>query len=75
MTILENMSLADNKGRFYGLGRGTNKARIDYYREQLAQLGLGLEDKLHVKVTFRRTAPGDGTADVYDDTNRVFDPG
>ena len=50
MTILENMSLADNKGRFYGLGRGTNKARIDYYREQLAQLGLGLEDKLHVKV-------------------------
>ena len=50
MTILENMSLADNKRRFYGLGRGTNKARIDYYREQLAQLGLGLEDKLHVKV-------------------------
>ena len=50
MTILENMSLADNKGKFYGLGRGTNKARIDYYREQLAQLGLGLEDKLHVKV-------------------------
>ena len=23
---------------------------LDYYREQLAQLGLGLEDKLHVKV-------------------------
>lgn len=42
--------MQDNKGRFYGLGRGTNKARIDYYREQLAQLGLGLEDKLHVKV-------------------------
>ena len=50
MTILENMSLADNKGRFYGLGRGTNKARIDYYREQLAQLGLGLEDRLTSKV-------------------------
>ena len=27
------------------------------------------------RITFRRTAPGDGTADVYDDTNRVFDPG
>lgn len=50
MTILENMSLADNKGKFYGLGRGTNRARIGYYREQLAQLGLGLEDKLEVKV-------------------------
>ena len=50
MTILENMSLADNKGKIYGLSRGTNKARIDYYRENLALLGLGLEDKLDVKV-------------------------
>ena len=50
MTILENMSLADNKGKRYGLGRGTNKTRIDYYREQLRQLNLGLEDKLDVKV-------------------------
>ena len=50
MTILENMALADNKGKLYGLGRGTNKARIEYYREQLAQLGLGLEGKMDVKV-------------------------
>lgn len=50
MTILENMSLADNKGRRYGLGRGVNKARISYYRELLEQLGLGLEDKLHTQV-------------------------
>ena len=50
MTILENMSLADNKGKFYGLGRGINKARIDYYKETLSQLGLGLEDKMDVKV-------------------------
>ena len=50
MTILENLSLADNKGKLYGLGRGTNKARIAYYREQLSQLNLGLEDKLDVKV-------------------------
>ena len=50
MTILENMSIADNKGKFYGLGRGINKARIDYYKETLAQLGLGLEDKMDVKV-------------------------
>ena len=50
MTILENMSLADNKGKVFGLSRGTNKARIDYYREQLSQLGLGLEDKMGVQV-------------------------
>ena len=50
MTILENLSLADNKGKLYGLGRGTNKARIAYYREQLSQLNLGLEDQLDVKV-------------------------
>lgn len=50
MTILENMSLADNKGSVYGLRRGTNKARTEYYRELLGQLGLGLEDKMDVKV-------------------------
>ena len=50
MTILENMSLADNKGKVYGFGRGTSKARISYYRESLSQLGLGLEDKLDIKV-------------------------
>ena len=50
MTILENMSIADNKGKAYGLGRCVNKARTDFYKEQLAQLNLGLEDKLHVKV-------------------------
>ncbi|MCI8583828.1 MAG: ATP-binding cassette domain-containing protein [Dorea sp.] len=50
MTILENMSLADNKGKIYGFRRGTNKTRISYYRELLAQLKLGLEDKLEAKV-------------------------
>ena len=50
MTILENMALADNKGKMYGLLRGTNKNRISYYREQLSRLNLGLEDKMDVKV-------------------------
>ncbi len=50
MTILENMSLADNKGKLFDLRWGTNKRRIDFYREQLSFLGLGLEDKLDVKV-------------------------
>ncbi len=50
MTILENMSLADNKGKSYDLSFGTNKKRIGYYKELLAQLGLGLEDKLHTRI-------------------------
>lgn len=50
MTILENMSLADNKGKIYGLSRGKNKKRINDYRESLSRLGLGLEDKMEVKV-------------------------
>lgn len=50
LTILENMSLADNKGRRYNLTAGINKKRRSFYREQLASLGLGLEDKLDVKL-------------------------
>ncbi|MCC2165042.1 ATP-binding cassette domain-containing protein [Brotaphodocola catenula] len=50
MTILENMSLADNKGKPFDLRPGTNRQRVDFYREQLKSLGLGLEDKMDVKV-------------------------
>ncbi len=50
MTILENMAIADNKKKSYGLSMGINKSRINFYKEQLKSLNLGLEDKLHVKV-------------------------
>lgn len=50
LTMLENLSLADNKGKAFGLGFGVNKKRIDFYRSELAALGLGLEDKLDVKM-------------------------
>ena len=50
LTMLENMSLADNKGKRFGLGFGVNRKRIDFYRSELASLGLGLEDKLDVKM-------------------------
>lgn len=50
MTILENLSIADHKGKSYDLRRGIQKKRVDFYREQLSLLNLGLEDKLHVKV-------------------------
>ena len=50
MTILENMALADNKGKPFNLRRGTDKRRIEFYRDQLSRLNLGLEDKLNVRV-------------------------
>ena len=50
LTMLENMSLADNKGKPFGLSRGINRQRRDFYRAQLATLGLGLEDKMDVKL-------------------------
>ena len=50
MTILENMSLADNKGKPFVLGFVTNRKRVSYYRELLSQLGLGLEDMMGSKV-------------------------
>ena len=50
LTVLENLSLADNKGKPFGLGRGINRRRVADYREQLAGLGLGLEDKLDVRM-------------------------
>lgn len=50
MTILENLSLADNKGKAYNLGKGINKAKLEEYRELLQKLNLGLEDKLYTQV-------------------------
>lgn len=50
MTILENMSIADNKGKSYNLSRGVNKAKVEIYREMLRPLNLGLEDKMGVQV-------------------------
>ena len=50
MQIEENMALAARRGKFRSLLPGiTNKERA-YYREQLATLGLGLEDRMTAKV-------------------------
>lgn len=46
MTIWENLSLADNKAKSYGLTFGLNRKRKDFYREQLSLLGMGLENRL-----------------------------
>ncbi len=49
LTITENMALADHKGKRFGLTRGVNRARVDEYREMLASLDLGLEDKMDIR--------------------------
>ena len=50
LTILENMALADNKNRHYGLTRAINKKRIDYYKSLLEKCGIGLENRLSAVV-------------------------
>lgn len=50
LTILENLSLADRKGKRYGLSRGVSRKKIDEYRSRLQLLKLGLEDKLDLPV-------------------------
>lgn len=50
LTILENMALADNKGKHYNLTPGISKKRVDYYRNQLEMLHLGLENKINMPV-------------------------
>ena len=50
LTVLENMALADRKGRPFGLSWGVEKRRAGYYQQQLERLHLGLENRLGQKV-------------------------
>ncbi|HZJ77208.1 MAG TPA: ATP-binding cassette domain-containing protein [Clostridia bacterium] len=50
LTILENMALADNKNRLYGLSIGVNKKRTSYYQSLLECCEMGLENRLGVQV-------------------------
>ncbi|MDD3339373.1 MAG: ATP-binding cassette domain-containing protein [Lachnospiraceae bacterium] len=50
MTIMENMSIAENKGKPFNLGRGVKKDKMEYFQSLLRPLNLGLEDKMHTKV-------------------------
>ena len=40
------MSIADNKGKRYGLTPGLNNKRRDFYKSQLELLGMGLENRM-----------------------------
>ena len=50
MGIDENLALASRRGKRRGSGWGITKAEREHYRELLAPLGLGLEDRLSTKV-------------------------
>ncbi len=50
MTIEENLALAYSRNKKRTLGRGVTRKRKDIFREFLATLHLGLEDRLNAKV-------------------------
>ncbi|WP_028883750.1 ABC transporter ATP-binding protein [Taylorella asinigenitalis] len=49
LTVLENLALAANKGKFYGLGLGFNSNDRAYFAESLKKLNMGLENYLDQK--------------------------
>ncbi len=50
LTIIENMALADNKGKLFGLTPAVLKKRIEYYKSLVSMCGMGLENRMNVKV-------------------------
>lgn len=50
MTVAENMLLAELRGTKHSLRMSLNSVRIKRYCDRLARIGLGLEERLNVKV-------------------------
>ncbi len=50
MEIIENLALADRRGKRRGLGWGVTAGERDRYHELLKELDLGLEDRMTAKV-------------------------
>jgi len=50
MTIEENLALAYNRKRKNGLRLGVQRQDVDFFREKISQLGMGLENRLKTKV-------------------------
>lgn len=50
MTIEENLAIAYSRGKRRGLELGVNRNRRKWFKEQLATLGLNLEDRLTARV-------------------------
>ena len=43
MTVFENLSMAKNKGKKFGFTFGNDLKNLEFYKEQVASLGLGIE--------------------------------
>lgn len=52
MTIFENLSMADNKGKRFGFSLGLNHLRKEDYKKLLKELDLGLEDFMDTEVKY-----------------------
>jgi len=52
MTIEENLSIAICKNRFHGFQPGINRKDREYFRERLALLEMGLENRMNQKAKF-----------------------
>lgn len=50
LTITQNMAMAYNKGKSFGLSKGVNKDLIPLFKKELTKMQLGLENKMDVKV-------------------------
>ncbi len=50
MTVLENMSMASNKGKRFGLSFGLEISKIVEFTTKLKSLGLGIENQLETRV-------------------------
>ena len=67
MSIEENMAIAARRGERRGFRWGISRKEREFYKEQLKELDLGLEERLTTKVgaPFRRTETGHYTADGF----------
>jgi len=50
MTVYENLSMADNKGKRFGLTFGLNRKRKAHYKRLLKELDLGIEQQMDTNV-------------------------
>lgn len=50
LSIEQNLALANRRGRGHGLGKGVKRSDRELFCKQLAQLGLGLEERLKDQV-------------------------
>lgn len=50
MVVLENLSMAMNKGKKFNLTFGLDIKHLDLFNEKLSSLGLGLENQLYTRV-------------------------